>query len=334
MNSADIAAVRKGRVMVWGCGGCGTNIAQQLEKHRGANEVGFASLDIAYLDTSMANIDSRIKPEYCYIIDGLDGSGKVRAENHAEISDKIKAILQKFKPGDLNIIVSSGSGGSGNIFGTLIAKELLKNEIPVVALTVGSTDTLLDCSNTLKTIKSYESIAKTSKAPIVMRYVQNSETMPRKEADAYLINTIIALAVLYSRENRELDTRDLHNWLQFHKVTSFPVQLATLSTCASTDELGDIGNVISVATIVKDGMPTTLKNMPEYQCCGFLPDAMDEGVDARMPMHFVVSDGIIGNVAKQLEKIIAELKAAQEARGRQHTIVNNTDTIEDDGLIL
>ena len=111
MDSKDITATRKGKVMVWACGGCGTNIGMQLEKHRGVSEEGFAELDIAYLDTSRANMRDIVRSENCFILDGLDGSGKVRAENHGEISDKIKAILQKFKPGDLNVVVSSASGG-------------------------------------------------------------------------------------------------------------------------------------------------------------------------------------------------------------------------------
>ena len=329
-----ISSRGKGVVRVFACGGAGTNIGMQLEKHRGSKETGFAELDIVYLDTSKSNLRSSIKPEHCYIIDGLDGSGKIRAENHPEISERIKAILQKFKPGDLNVVISSGGGGSGSVFGPLLTKELLKNEVPVVTLMVGSTDTLLDCKNTLKTIKSYESIAKTSKAPVVMRYIQNSEDMPRKEADAYMLNTIIALAVLYSRENREVDSRDLHNWLQFHRVTTFPIQLASLTLCPEEKDLQDIGNIISVATLVKDGMTTALSEMPEYQCCGFLPEDIDEGVDTRMPMHYVVSDGIIPAAAKHLEKIIEELKASQEARGKSQSVISNSDIIEEDGLVL
>jgi len=325
---------RKGRVTVFAAGGCGVNIGLMLEKHRGVKEPAFAEIDIVYVDTSHSNMRPNIDPAHCYLLDGLDGSGKVRSENHNVISDRVRAILQQFKPADLNVVLSSAGGGSGSVIGPLLVRELITSEIPTIVLAIGSADTRLDCENTLKTIKSYESIAKMSKAPVVMMYVQNSNTTSREEADVVMVNAIMSLCVLYSRENREIDSRDLFNWLRFDRVTTYPVQLASLSIVLNQNDIKDVGNVISVATLVKDGMHTALPSMPEYQCSGFLPEVIEDSVANKAPLHFVVSDGIIGEVGKHLQKILTELQHAQDARIRVTGVLTPSDKPIETGLIL
>lgn len=327
-------SVTKGKVQIFACGGCGLNIGGMLEQHRGVDEPAFAELDIAFIDTSRSNLKAHINQDHCYFIDGLDGSGKVRSENHLEIQNHIRAILQEFKPGDLNIVVSSAAGGSGSVLAPLITKELLANNAPVVVMTVGSAETRLDTENTLKTLKSFASIAEMTDAPVVMKYVQNSAEMTRKEADKHIFDAIMALAVLYSRQNHELDSKDLFNWLRFNRVTTFPVQLASLYITESDEVLKQVGNVISVATIAKEGMSTTLPQMSEYQCVGFLPENASEAVSNRMPLHYVISDGIIPDVAKELQGILSKMESAQAARGRRTNIISDKDKADGSGLVL
>jgi len=192
----------------------------------------------------------------------------------------------------------------------------------------------LDCENSLKTIKSYESIAKMCKAPVVMLYVQNSNTTTREEADQLLVSSVLSLCALYSRENREMDSRDLFNWLRFDKVTTYPVQLASLTVLCNQDTPKDIGNVISVATLVKEGMSTTMQSMPEYQCSGFLPSDAYNKVLEKTPMHFVVSDGIVPEIGKHLQHILTELQHAQDARLKVTGVLTANDKAVGSGLIL
>ena len=96
--------VIKGRVMLYSCGGAGLNIGQMFEKHRGASDIACAEVEVVYIDTSKSNLRDTIGAKHCYILDGLDGSGKIRAENHVEIGDRILDILQRFQPADLNIV--------------------------------------------------------------------------------------------------------------------------------------------------------------------------------------------------------------------------------------
>jgi hypothetical protein len=324
----------KGRVRLYAAGGCGLNIGSRLEEHRDRNETAFANLDIVYIDTSKSNLRKDIDQGHTYLIPDLDGSGKVRSENHAEISSHIRQILHKFKPADLNIVLSSAAGGSGSVIAPLLASELLGSDQPTVVIAIGSADTRLDAENTLKTLKSYESIAKLRKAPVSMMFVQNSRTVSRPQADAAAVATVMALCVLFSRENRELDSKDLFHWLHFEKTTSFPVKLTSLTLVENTTSIEGLGNIISVATLAKDGETTTLATLPEYQCVGYVPADADDAIISRSPMHFVISDGVLGGVASQLQTLLDEQNAAQEARGKNKALLDSADQPTDTGLVL
>lgn len=323
----------KGKVRLYCCGGAGTNIGSMLELHRNTKETGFAEVEITYIDTSRSNMKEEINSANCFILEGLDGSGKIRAENYEPISESIKAILHKFKPADLNIVISSGSGGSGSVIGPLITSELLANGAPVISMLVGSSDTRLDINNTLKTIKSYEAIAIKRNAPVVAYYAQNSGDTPRATVDKEIKSTIVSLCMLFSRQNRELDTKDLFNWLHFDRTTTYPVQLASLSITTDTDAL-DIGNLISVATLAKDGDNTTIADLPEYQCVGYLPEGINNNASASSPLHFITSDGLFSSIASGLNNVLKELERAQEARPKRAGILSGNDKETDTGMVL
>ena len=330
----DFAKKTKGNIRIYCAGGAGTNIGSMLEKHRQQDEAGFGNIDIVYIDTSISNFKQHVNKTNAYLLEGLDGSGKVRSENHEDINNNIRAILQQFKPTDLNIIMASAAGGSGSVIGPLLTRELLHSDVPTVVLTIGSADTRLDTENTLKTIKSYEAIARMTEAPVVMAYVQNSQTTSRAEADSIMFNTIMSLTVLFSRQNPELDSKDLKHWLQFNKVTTFPIGLATLTILENKSPIENLGAIISVATLAKEGTSTTLLEMPEYQCVGFLPDDIGNPVMDKAPLHFIITDGIIPEVTKHLQKILTGLESAQAARVKKQSIISDKDKPTDSGLIL
>ena len=76
----------KGKVKLYACGGGGINIGHLFEQHRGKSEAGFAQIDVTYIDTSRSNVKAGITADNLYLLEGLDGSGKLRAENHKVIA--------------------------------------------------------------------------------------------------------------------------------------------------------------------------------------------------------------------------------------------------------
>lgn len=330
----DFEKKPKGKIRCYCCGGAGTNIGSLLEIEKTDSKIGMGELDIVYMDTSLSNHKMHINKTNAYLIGELDGSGKVRSENHEEINNRVRAILQQFKPADLNIVISSAGGGSGSVFSPLITRELLDNDVPTIVLIIGSADTKLDTENTLKTLKSFEAIAKRLNKPVVMAYAQNSQTTNRAEVDKIMYNIVLGLVVLFSREHKELDTKDLFNWLNFNKVTSYPVQLASLTILNTIEPIPELGSIVSVATLAVDGSSTAMLEMPEYQCVGFLPDGMDPIIVSKVPVNFIISDGVIPSAAKHLQKILDGLEKQQAARIKRSGVVNDSDKVIDSGLVL
>lgn len=336
---SDVLTQTKRNVRIFGCGGGGTNIAYALEKLRGNKELGFAEADIAYVDASRSNMRSDIPAKSVYLVDGIDGSGKVRSENHAEISLRIKDILLQFQPADLNIIIATLAGGSGSVIAPLLGRELLQRGVPTIFIGIGDTSTRLDTENTLKSIESFEAIAKATDTPTVLQYLQNSEQLSRSAIDTQVRAMVSSLCSLFSGENRELDSQDLSNWLKFSnpKVTTYRAQLATLHLLDGNDDFKDLGNIISVASLLNEGETITLPTRPEYATWGYIPRGAAEAVIKGAPYHFVIADGIIHDVIADLRGILAEMAAAQEARNaknRSRSILSNTSSIDDTGLVL
>lgn len=332
--------IEQGNVRIYACGGAGINIAAQLEKHRNADDQAAAKLNITYVDTSKSNLARNrhsIAEEHTYVIDGLDGSGKIRAENYQAIVQHSKDVLQAHKPMDLNIVISSAAGGSGSVIAPTIVGELLDRKVPVIVMLVGSTATRLDTENTLKTIKSYEVVSRMKKAPVVAVYAENSEKVTRGDVDESMKFAVLTLSILYSRQNHELDSQDLFNWLRYDRVTSFPPQLAALTIMDGRqlpNELKDLGHVISVATVGSNPDQVHFPITPDYQCAGFLPESASDRFKERCPFNYIVSDGIFPDVHVRLEKFLKQLDDGHAARIVKRNILSNNDEVTDNGLVL
>lgn len=331
-------AKAKKTVRLYGCGGGGINMAYALEALRKREQVGHALLDIAYVDASRSNVRDNIPEDAIYLIDGVDGRGKVRSENPEIVAERVKEIIQKFKPADLNIVVSTLAGGTGSVAAPLIAKELLLREAPTVVVGIGDTSTIKDTENTLRTIQTYEHIAKTTNVPVVMQYIGNSRENTRDVVNRMVGALVVSLTALFSGENRELDSRDLFNWLRFSNpnVTSFGAQLASLRVINETEGLfKDLaGNVISVASLLKEGQHYELPVRPEYATYGFLSNEVDNAFTQNAPHHFVISDEGIAEVTAKLKAILAETKEAQDARPKRRSILDQDVTVDNSGLIF
>jgi hypothetical protein len=324
----------KGKVVVFAAGGCGINIASNLLKYETEKIEGLADLDIVFLDTSHANLDRKQKHDKTYVVDGLDGSGKIRAENHKQIGECILDILQTFKPGDLNIVLSSGSGGSGSVIAPSLVQELLQRNIPVVVITVGSTDSRIELENTIKTLKSYDAIAQIRKAPVNSMYFQNSKESPRRDNDANICMNIIALLALFSKQNKELDSSDLHNWLFYNRVTSYDPHLSHLDFYWGDVKIAKPKSVITVATLLNDGEDTSTSANVEYQCVGYTTKEMMTFLKAESPLHVAIVDGVFTIIVKELNKALSEFDEEKKARLIHTGITSEKDRPTATGLVL
>lgn len=324
----------QGNVRLYACGGGGINVGRRFEQRRGKRVVGFSAIDATYIDTSRSNLRTDLSADATYIFTGMDGSGKVRKENFQAIAEGVRDILQSFPPQDLNIVLSTAAGGSGSVIGPSLVSELLELDQPTLAVLIGSAETKLEIENTLKTLKSYESIAKLRKSPVVIAYVENGPGFQRTAVDKKIEAIITSVLVLYSRQNREMDSKDLYNWLRFDRVTSFGPMIASLTLVDKDSPTDDLGNTISVATLAASEEGNQYREMPEYQCVGYVPEGIDELVTKTVPFHFVTSDGVLPAAAKRLEDTLTQLAASQKARMRASDVLSKSDNATDNGLVL
>lgn len=335
----------KGVVRVFACGGAGINIVSQMQSlvENSANVDYSAQLQLTYLDTSLSNLAScqalnmaknHGTIEYM-VLDDMDGSGKVRAENYDEISNHVRLILEKFRPGNLNIVVSSGSGGSGSVLAPVLTSALIKQNKLVIPMTIGSTDSILDAKNTVNTLKSYVGISRATGRPVTGFYLENGRDGKRAAIDDVIRNYIKYLTVLFSNQNHGMDSRDLRNWLNYDLVTGFEPDFSSLVilTPSHAQDVEALSNKqISIASLTTDNEGVQFAKQPEYACCGTLDVGDESTLD--LPTHFVIVDGDIHEAIKALNKVIDDGTTATASRPRRQNILGDSTAVDDSGVVL
>lgn len=331
----------KAEVRVYACGGGGINVISELDLTRASPSLGFASMVPCYIDTSASNLHGKdLREDSTYLFEGIDGSGKVRSMNYEDISKNAKAILLKYKPTNFNIVVHTASGGSGSVIGPVLISELKARGEQVIVIVIGSTDTRIEIENTLKTLKSYESIADKRGSPVVVYYVENSAASPRYSVNLKIRTTMSILLGLFSGQNSELDTADLKNWLEYTIITKTQPRLASLIIAVNKKELEETGTVISVATLAMPEMDTRLQNTPAYQCVGYAPAVWRAGAPNSInaidqdPIHVMISDDFIIQSTNKLTKALKDLDDVFSSRNARVSILDKNDTKTDTGLVL
>lgn len=317
-----------GKVKLYGCGGLGVNFATNYIT--GNQGDGFADIAPAFIDTSRSNLIPGIPEENVYILENTDGSGKVRRENHAQISSSIKNILQRHQPGDFNIVVFSASGGSGSVIGPLIVSELLTRGMSVVVLTVGSSESNITANNTVNTLKSLAAISKKEGAPVVTYYLHNGGGNTRSVVDKQLAFATSCLSYLASRQNAELDTKDVSNWLRYNNATEVAPQLSLLDIFIDPEAVTSIHDPISVASLYADrDQPHLSEPVPDYSCVGYFQHPVKDVEE----IHFVISTQNLGATYERLEETRNDYNARRDSRVQTRNIVNADEAL-DDGLVL
>jgi len=317
--SDAIKLAPKGRMRLYAAGGAPINIVGELDSVQ-INPDLLAEFHIVQIDTSPSNLTSRSSNVENYLMaipNKVDGGGKNRTENEALIEEHVKPILKAHPPMDVNIVLSTGSGGSGSVIATKLVNELLLRGETVIVLLIGTIGSRIEANNSIDTIKNYEQIAKVRNAPVVMHYMQNSKTMPREKVNEHMRSTICWIGMLFSRRNIGLDSMDLRNWLYFTRpevikglkaqVYSLTVLLRELTEAGDDkfeEELDRLGNVLSVATLARTGKPTEMPEdfIPEYHTDGFVPDIKDSAPFNNTTVNFVIADGLVNGYLASLRK--------------------------------
>lgn len=320
---------------LFSCGGFGLNVASQLLKFEGKKNGGYAEFDICFIDTSRSNLIGKdVSEDKLYILDNVDGSGKKRSQNYEVLSESAKDILHRHKPGDINIVLHSASGGSGSVVGPIITAELLKRGELVIPVIVGSNASRIEVENTIKTLKSYDVIASRSNAPVAALYRENSKETPRGTVDDEVTTLIILLSILFSGQNRELDKADLANFINYHNVTDFQPKLNYLDFWSQNIVLDKGCALVSVATICDDENNPELDIPVEYQAVGYIQSEYRTVLSVKLPVHAGIVSGYFNQKVNELEAKLSTFKEARQVVVEKSIVGREADNATHEGLIL
>lgn len=317
-------------IRIYATGGTGINIGSAF--YNVVKSDGFAEIKTCFVDTSLSNIRDKvgkvIDEDDVFLLEGVDGSGKLRKSNAQELVKIVKPVLHKFKPEDLNIVVFSASGGTGSVCGYYIAKELLEKDHNVICIVIGSEESKITIENTVKTLQSLDTLSRNIvKKPVTISYWHNNHTTTRQQNDASVKQTITALSILASKENKELDTADVSNFINFQNVTSVTEGIAMLYVTSEEKAASEIEYPISIASLFSTYGDAVDGLTPEYSCVGYPPNDVLKESD----LHFIISQYDVKNTFTRLAKRLDEFNETSSARISTTALGGNADT---DGIVL
>lgn len=320
-------------IRIYAAGGCGVNVASWFEKFNDAEQI--STIAPCYLDTSEANL-KKVTSNATYLVRGHSvGSGKVRQANLEPISESVRDMLVTFPPEDLNIVISSGSGGSGSVISTLVTKELLAQGQNVIVFLVGSVGSAIEIKNTTNTIRSYERVAKDESKPVVCHYLENGTDGTRVDVDTQIHKAIVRLAGLFSDNNEEIDRTDLRNFLDYTQYSKTPAHLVALEFENGEVDDAPTGRIISVATLAHKEQSTEIKAFVDYHTVGIISDSVASHLQMSNPLHFVIIDGLFEEVYSAMADRQANIEKTQRARiDNNKSLSRDSSGDSDHGIIV
>lgn len=210
------------------CGGAGINILRKYWESYGG-DCKYASpnrVRQVAIDTSTSNLakaefphrpagtdleDGCIEVEEFVI--GENGAGKNRASILKDIQYKLDKSKVYDTFGDINIFIFSMSGGSGSVIAPLLIREAGKRGKRIIAIGIVDACSETDCFNSINTIRTLESFAKSEKIYIPSLIFSNIN-VGRIKVNMSIISRLNQLEGLFvTPEIAEVDFTDKMNFL-------------------------------------------------------------------------------------------------------------------------
>ena len=337
----------EGSVMnVYCCGGTGVNIGAELEAYQGQHERGFSEINIYYIDTSHANLRGRnIDASRVYLIDGRsegrDGSGGIRAENNARISERMADIMLKMPAAKYNVVLFSASGGSGSAAGPHLIRHLMEEDCIVVAMVVSDTNTIQYAHNSVNTYKSLSGVVGKMEGrslPIFSHINRPGQT--ERSVNSKIISDIGLLSILFSEQLRRLDYADIYNWANQERITKIHAPLTFVGQAIfdkagklleEETRMGVMEHLVTGVAIQmgEDHVPPVLQ-IP-YAKTGIALESYEEFFGNDHSFMLVTSTDIEA-VYKELAATRQANEKTMKARSKSSAIA--VDNADDDGMVL
>lgn len=282
------------KIVVYCCGGTGVNIGKEIAKinqvrmHAG-EYMPAAEVEVVNIDTSESDLRRMTNRDNTYLFRGMDGSGSERKMNAPEIEASIPEIINKFRPGDWNIVLNSCGGGSGSVIGPYLIEALLAEEKQTIAIGVVNADTVTRLRNSVRVLRSYEGVA-VAAGRVLPVMLHHGDKESENNINSKIVADIKTLSILFSGEIDRLDSADLKNWLNFNNITAGEVGAVALKIITDPASVTDDMHVCSVVSLANSvNAKVKFPRAMEYHPVGIL----DEGEESQRVLHFALIDGEI-----------------------------------------
>jgi hypothetical protein len=138
---------------------------------------------------------------------------------------------------------------------------------------------------------------------------------------------------IFSGSNRELDTSDITNFINYNNVTSYSPKLSLLDFFSKNIILDKGQSLVSLVTLVDDKTSSDITIPVEYQTVGFIPEVTKDAVSVELPIHACIIAGYFNSVIDSLDLKLKEYDDARKVVNEKSIIKDNIDHTEE-GLIL
>lgn len=322
---------------IYACGGAGNNI---VNRFLGINDEKLTET-IVHVDTSDSDISNKVNKDKVFIFPVVvPGSGGVRSTNIETIKDHVDNLIKTHKPGDLNIVISSTSGGSGSVISPVLVDKLKAMEKNVILLLVSSSGSVLETSNTFKTLESFYNIASKRKSSIVT-FIRNNKFTKDIDVDDSMLDAIYSLYYLWTKEYKSLDTNDLNSWLSYSdkvldkstllelKIKKYSVKEVDIHKKLEED-LKEYKSIFTVLSLLPEGynlqFPEDVIIRSNYH--GFYDSTNIS--EPNCYLHSIVTDDLF-NFYKDIKN---KSSRHEEELKKQTSYSVNIDTDDDMGLVI
>ena len=165
---------------------------------------------------------------------------------------------------------------------------------------------------------------------MVAFYEHNRPELKRSAVDARCREVIGCLSILSSRQNAEMDMRDIANWVYYNRVTSAAPALAFFNIFRDNKDVPNNADIVSVASLYASPDDTPINIAPEYHTAGY-PKFKVQNFDEA---HFAIFLNEASEVRRRLDHRIESLQLEQGSRVQRDRLVSTEDRPDDNGMVF
>lgn len=312
----------KGDISVLFCGGTGCDIAakftQKLKQVSTEDQAALANIHAGIIDTSRSNLNENHAGLALYILKAngkeMDGGGKDMMGAYKGTKQQFEDIYLAMKPQKTTLLICNMGGGSGGAIASQMAQGLLERGHDVIVLGIVAVESRVVQENSTRTLALMQRASTDSNRTLVLSPFLAGKTNTFEGINTMISDYAFMLSVLYSNQNKRLDSSDLHNWVNYEKTLKMQPALMGSYITVGDSALPEEVTPFTVATLTTDEEQDAAPGWtPDYQAHGILP--IKPNFAMATPVHFVVATGVVEQINNRINESVAALQ--REAAQRQ-----------------